>query len=122
MSDTTPERDGPVVSDSTRQLQRDIENTREQLGDTVEALAHKVNVPARAKDTVHEAVATAQVKAAALTDDAAALANRAVSALPPPARSRVDQLVVGVRQRPLPAVLAAAGVLLVVTRLLRRGR
>jgi hypothetical protein len=38
----------------------DIERTREQLGDTVEALAHKVDVPARVKETVQ--VKTEEVK------------------------------------------------------------
>ena len=45
------------------ELHRDIERTRAQLGDTVEALVHKVNVPARIKDKVHDTRQTVQIKA-----------------------------------------------------------
>ena len=37
-------------------IKRDIEETRERMGDTVEALAYKTNVPARAKDAVTDRV------------------------------------------------------------------
>ncbi|AHH98067.1 hypothetical protein GCM10010174_05220 [Kutzneria viridogrisea] len=37
-------------------LRADIELTRSELGDTVEALAHKVNVPARVKEQVRPRV------------------------------------------------------------------
>ena len=33
-------------------IKRDIEQTRERMGDTVEALSYKTDVPARAKDVV----------------------------------------------------------------------
>ncbi|UJW29100.1 DUF3618 domain-containing protein [Saccharothrix sp. AJ9571] len=36
------------------QARVDIELTRQELGETVEALAHKVNVPARAKEQAQE--------------------------------------------------------------------
>ncbi len=37
-------------------IQRDIEQTRERMGDTVEALAYKTDVSARAKDAVSDRV------------------------------------------------------------------
>ncbi|MBN6040666.1 DUF3618 domain-containing protein [Amycolatopsis sp. 195334CR] len=37
------------------QARVDIELTRQELGETVEALAHKVNVPARAKEQAQQA-------------------------------------------------------------------
>ncbi|QFU88888.1 DUF3618 domain-containing protein [Amycolatopsis sp. YIM 10] len=37
------------------QARLDIELTRQELGETVEALAHKVNVPARAKEQAQQA-------------------------------------------------------------------
>jgi len=127
MSEPTPEPIVPVSSDDVsadpkQKLQRDIDITREQLGDTVEALAHKVNVPARAKDSVRGAVTAAQVKAGELTDSASGLATRTVTALPPAARGRVDQLVASVRQRPVPSALVAAGAVLGTVWLLRRNR
>ena len=37
-------------------IRQDIEETRERMGDTVDALAYKSDVKARAKDSVHERV------------------------------------------------------------------
>lgn len=123
MTTPTPEPNVPVVSGDPRdKLQQEIDATREQLGDTVEALAHKVNVPARAKESVRGTVHTAQAKAGELTAEATVLANRAVASLPPQARGRVDLIVATIRQRPLPSALVGAGVLLVVVRLFRRNR
>jgi len=45
-------------------IKADIEATREQLGRTVDELAHRLDVPARAKESV--AQTTAEVKASAL--------------------------------------------------------
>ena len=38
------------------EIRQEIEATRERMGDTVEALAYKTDVPARAKDAVHDRV------------------------------------------------------------------
>jgi hypothetical protein len=123
VSKPTPRPNVPdTVTDSRDQLERDIDSAREQLGDTVEALAHKVNVPARAKDSVRDTVATVQTKASELTDDVGVAAARAVAALPPQARGRANRLVATIRQRPVPAALVAAGTLLFVVRLFRGNR
>jgi ElaB/YqjD/DUF883 family membrane-anchored ribosome-binding protein len=37
-------------------IRQDIEATRERMGDTVEALAYKADVPARTKDAVHDKI------------------------------------------------------------------
>jgi ElaB/YqjD/DUF883 family membrane-anchored ribosome-binding protein len=42
---------------SPAQIEREIEQTREELGDTVEALAAKTDVKARASETVSRASA-----------------------------------------------------------------
>lgn len=44
-----------------------IERIRAQLGDTVEALAHKADVPARVKDKVHHTEEAVQLKAEEVT-------------------------------------------------------
>lgn len=44
------------MSDPKEQLQRDVERTRRELGETVEALAHKADVPGRVKEQAHERV------------------------------------------------------------------
>jgi hypothetical protein len=40
------------MGEDPRQIRQDIEETREQMGDTVEALGYKADVPARARDRV----------------------------------------------------------------------
>jgi hypothetical protein len=48
---------GPPVDEQPRspeQIQADIERTREEVGDTVEALAAKTDVKARAQERVNE--------------------------------------------------------------------
>jgi Protein of unknown function (DUF3618) len=39
-------------------IKQDIEHTREQMGDTVEALGYKADVPGRAKEATKEAIST----------------------------------------------------------------
>ncbi|MGH3786915.1 MAG: DUF3618 domain-containing protein [Pseudonocardiaceae bacterium] len=44
------------------ELRHDIEHTREQLGDTVEALVHRVDVPARVKNKAQDVKEILQAK------------------------------------------------------------
>jgi hypothetical protein len=44
------------------QIRQDIEHTREQMGDTVEALGYKADVPGRAKEAVSSRVDTVKEK------------------------------------------------------------
>ena len=46
--------DSPEIPDDRDQLERQIEETRAELAETVEALAYKADVKARAKDRVAE--------------------------------------------------------------------
>lgn len=118
-------------------LRQDIERNREQLGDAPEALAPKVNLPARIKDKVqdtvqaksdevkqhvHEGTEILQAKASEVAMQAKRLTNRALPKLPPPVAARIDPLIATVRQRPLPTAAVVVGVLLVLRRLLRRNR
>ncbi len=122
------------------QIRQDIERHREQLGHTVEALAHKVDVPARVRDKVHDTKETVQVKAEELTQQvlqgavtlqakasevvqhAEHLVDQARAKLPPPVAARIEPLIATAKQRPLPAAALAVGVLLVLRLLLRRNR
>lgn len=122
------------------ELRQDIERTRAQLGDTVEALAHKADVPARVKDKVHDTKETVQlkaeevtehvlegteslqVKAAEMASQAERLIHQALEKLPPPVAQRIEPLIATARQRPLPAAVVAVAVLLVLRRLLRSNR
>ena len=47
MSSTTPDGGAPKDTDA---IKADIEATREQLGRTVDQLAHRLDVPSRAKE------------------------------------------------------------------------
>ncbi|WP_433271868.1 DUF3618 domain-containing protein [Actinosynnema sp. CS-041913] len=118
-------------------LRADIEKTRVELGDTVEALVHKADVPARVKETAHESVEqvkegatavaervnTAAVVAAEKAQETVAQvstrvsdkASRAVDALPPPVADRM-------RRHPAAIALGVAAAVLLVWRLVRGGR
>jgi gas vesicle protein len=51
------------------QIRQDIETTREQMGNTVEALGHKTDVTGRAKEAVSDKVGTLRSKVSAATPD-----------------------------------------------------
>jgi hypothetical protein len=84
------------MNDPKEELQRDVERTRRELGETVEALAHKVDVPGRVKEQAHETV----VRMTAAT-------NEAIDSLPDPVAQRVE------KARRHPAAIAAALIALV---------
>jgi hypothetical protein len=129
-----------TASSREEEIRRDIERTREQLGETVEALAHKVDVPVRMQEKVHETKETVQVKAqevtqhliestgtlqakaGEVTQHADHLVQEALVKLPPPVAARIEPLIAAAKQRPLLAAAVAVGVLLVLRRLLRRSR
>lgn len=54
------------MSDPKQELQRDVERTRRELGETVEALAHKADVPGRVKAQVQRKPLPSAALAAAL--------------------------------------------------------
>lgn len=85
------------MTDPKDQLQRDVERTRRELGETVEALAHKVDVPGRVKEQAHETV----VRMTAAT-------NQAIDSLPDPVAEQVE------KARRHPGAIAAALIALVV--------
>src|SRR5919202_1324601 len=104
-----------TTSSREEEIRQDIERTREQLGDTVEALAHKVDVPARAKETVH--VKAEEVTQHVLEGTGAVQAK--VAELSQDAEQLIDQ---GLDQLPLLAAAVAVVVVWVLRRLLRRHR
>jgi ElaB/YqjD/DUF883 family membrane-anchored ribosome-binding protein len=98
----------PAVSASTpnssqksaEQLRAEIEQTRQQLGDTVEALAAKTDVKAQAKDRIAAARSGALHKKNELV-------ARTRAATPESAGSGASKVASTVREEPLP--FAAAG-------------
>ena len=85
---------------SPEQIQVDIEQTREELGDTVEALAEKTDVKAQAKSRISAVKNTAQDK----RDEYVAKAKQAT---PESATAGAQQLTSTVRDKPLPFAVGA---------------
>ncbi|MDT7782152.1 MAG: hypothetical protein QOF58_571 [Pseudonocardiales bacterium] len=84
------------MNDPREELQRDVERTRRELGETVEALAHKADVPGRVKEQAHET----KVRMTAAT-------NEAIDSLPEPVALQVE------KARRHPAAIAAVLITLV---------
>ncbi|MET9229590.1 DUF3618 domain-containing protein [Lentzea sp. NPDC003310] len=107
------------MSDPKDQLQRDVERTRRELGETVEALAHKVDVPGRVKEQAHETAERVRSQAQETADRVkvqaqetrlklTAATNGAVDALPEPVAQQVE------KARRHPGAIAAALIALIV--------
>lgn len=86
---------------SPEELRRDIQQTREQLGDTVQALAEKTDVKTQAKRRITALQGTArqkrnQVKA------------KAKAATPESANAGAQQVAAAARTNPLPLAMGSA--------------
>ena len=65
------------MGEDPRQIRQDIDNTRDRMGDTVEALGHKTDVSGRAKEAVSGKVEAVRAKVSGATPDAGEGARRA---------------------------------------------
>jgi hypothetical protein len=94
---------GPQVTGprEPEEIQQDIEATREQMGDTVQALAAKTDVKARAK----EKVADVKESVSARADDAL---HRVKETAPDSAVSAAAELPEKARQNPVPVAAVGA--------------
>ncbi|WP_169980567.1 DUF3618 domain-containing protein [Microbispora sp. H10836] len=97
--------------DEIAEVRQEIERTRDHLGDTIEALAAKADVKARAQERVHATTAAARARVAGVT-------GRVREATPEPVRGAAGK--VGEQARRRPGVVAAAGVAGTALLLLRR--
>ena len=112
---------------SIEELRADIKQTREELGETVQALAAKADVKARAKEQVEQTKLKVKAQAAEATEKVRVAAVAAAGAVSGKVREATDQatsaadqagasdLVVDVRARvrnsPVPLPLVVAGVM-----------
>ncbi len=85
--------------------------------------------PAKADEFKHQAQVRfdefrqqAKAKADEVTQQAQSRMQQALAKLPPPVAARIEPLMATAKQRPLPTAAVAAGMLLVLRRLLRRNR
>jgi ElaB/YqjD/DUF883 family membrane-anchored ribosome-binding protein len=86
---------------SPEEIRADIEQTREEVGDTVEALAAKTDVKAQAKQRVDELKSTVRQRGEELK-------TRAQSTTPESAQQSANQAVARVRENPAPFALGGA--------------
>jgi chromosome segregation ATPase len=89
---------------SPEQIRAEIEQTRQRLGDTVEALAEKTDVKSQAKSRISAAKDAAQSKRDEYVD-------KAKQATPRSASEGAGQLTATVKQKPLPFAASAAFVI-----------
>jgi ElaB/YqjD/DUF883 family membrane-anchored ribosome-binding protein len=97
---------------SPEQIREEIERTQEQLGDTVEALAHKTDVKAQAsaridaaKESIQETVQGARESVSGTKDE---LLTKVKQATPESAGAGAQQMSATVQEKPLPFATAAA--------------
>ena len=88
-------------ADNPEQIQREIEQTREQMGDTVEALAAKTDVKARARQKLGEAKSSAAEKKEELF-------GKARQGSPDTASGAAAQASQKARENPVPVAAAGA--------------
>lgn len=84
-----------------QELRQDIEQTREELGDTVEAMAEKTDVKAQAKERIAAVKSTAQQK----KDE---LIAKAKAASPDSASAGAQQVASTVQRKPVPFTAGGA--------------
>jgi ElaB/YqjD/DUF883 family membrane-anchored ribosome-binding protein len=115
MSDVAGDRPTPAANDepkSAEEIRAEIAQTQEQLGETVEALAEKTDVKARAhdridavKDGAQERIGSVKENVAHVKDDGV---SRARQVTPESAQDGVHQVSATVQERPLPFATVAA--------------
>ncbi|MCT9929320.1 DUF3618 domain-containing protein [Planotetraspora sp. A-T 1434] len=121
-------------ADELTEVRQDIARTREDLGDTIDALAAKADVKTRAQEKVEGTKIMAKEKAAEVVervreatpdtvkDAADKVAERVRDVTPDTVKDAADKVAEQARRRPAVAIAAGAVALLVVRTLLRRKR
>jgi DNA-binding XRE family transcriptional regulator len=111
----------PAVKPTVDELRAEIKQTRAELGETVQALAAKADVKARAMDQVEQTKQRVRVAAAAAGEKVRAVAGQASEKVKE--NAPLDRAATRVRTGPVPVVVLFAGVVaLVGVVLIVRGR
>lgn len=106
---------------SPDQIREEIEGTREELGDTVAAVAAKTDVKAQAQAKIDDAKAQALAKAEETKAKAKEFGDKAKAAAPESPAEGVQQARTLAEQNPKPLAIAGALIAaLILWRLLRR--
>jgi ElaB/YqjD/DUF883 family membrane-anchored ribosome-binding protein len=114
--DTAPGGGEPSAETDPKELRRDIEQTRAELGDTVEALSQKADFKAQISKRVEERTAGLRARRAELRqrqDDLKAKVSdargRASEATPEDAKRTASRVAKTAEERPFPAIGAGFG-------------
>lgn len=112
--------------DEEEQVRKDISKTRKDLGDTVEALADKMDVKGRASGAADAAKDKAGAMADAAKDKAAVVADTAkdkAAVMAESAKDAADTVTTEAKKRPVLLLAAAGAVLaLIIRRMIKRGK
>jgi chromosome segregation ATPase len=111
---------GKAEPDEPDQIRADIEDTREDLGEIVEALAKKADVKSHAKAKVDERKEALNRKQQELKGKVSDIPRRARQVKPEDAKRAASRVANQARARPGPAVAVALVLALVLVRLVRR--
>jgi ElaB/YqjD/DUF883 family membrane-anchored ribosome-binding protein len=105
-----PSTRGPALTGAREpdQIREQIEATRQELGDTIEALAEKTDVKAQAHHKIEETKASINEKKHELLEKKDELLGKAKEASPETAVNAAGQASQKVRQNPLPLALIGA--------------
>jgi hypothetical protein len=98
---------------SPEEIRKDIEQTREELGDTAEALAAKADVKGQAKAKVDDAKQAASDKTQEFT-------SRVKEAAPDSAGEGANQVAAVAKENPVPVAVGAAVLFALLIWILRR--
>jgi ElaB/YqjD/DUF883 family membrane-anchored ribosome-binding protein len=113
-----------AATDDPEEIRREIEETREELGDTVEALSEKADVEGQISEKVEERKQALRAKQAQLKEKVTGARQQASEATPEDVKQKASQAGTVVseqaRQRPIPTIVGALVVGLLLGRLLRK--
>ncbi|HEX8008204.1 MAG TPA: DUF3618 domain-containing protein [Trebonia sp.] len=100
------------ASDNPQQLEAEIEQTREQFGETAEAPAAKTDVKARTQDKVRQLAGRLEGMAGQARQQAAAAVTSISEATPEPVQRTAAKAAATARRRRAPLAVIAGGVVL----------
>jgi ElaB/YqjD/DUF883 family membrane-anchored ribosome-binding protein len=102
------------------ELRRDIDETRAELGDTVEALSRKADVKAQLIEKLEARKAVLRRRQEELRAKATAVRERHSAGTPEGGKGTASKVVQAAEERPFPAIGVAFGVGFVLAWLIRR--
>jgi ElaB/YqjD/DUF883 family membrane-anchored ribosome-binding protein len=103
------DRQAEAPQDEQEELVQEIEETRAELGDTVDALTQKADVKARVSEQVEERKAAWRGRQEDVKARVSGARERVSEATPDEAKRAASQVAHTAEERPLPALAAALG-------------